>query len=77
MENHEPNWLVWARELQALAQTGLTFTENTYDRERYERIRALSAEILHSHTGEPLERIATLFSEQTGYARPGFDSKGG
>ena len=29
----EPAWLVWARELQAIAQTGLTFTTGTYDRE--------------------------------------------
>jgi hypothetical protein len=31
----EPRWLLWAREMQALAQTGLAFTRDQYDRERY------------------------------------------
>ncbi|MFA9439941.1 NUDIX hydrolase [Uliginosibacterium sp. sgz301328] len=73
MANTEPQWLVWAREIQALAQTGLTFTRDPYDRERYERLRGLAAEMLHAHTGEPVERIASLFAEQTGYATPKVD----
>ena len=32
-------WLVWARELQAIAQTGLTFVTSKFDRERYKAIR--------------------------------------
>ena len=39
-------WLKWAIELQSLAQTGLTYTKDTYDRERYERLREISAEML-------------------------------
>jgi Hydrolase of X-linked nucleoside diphosphate N terminal len=31
----QPDWLMWARKLQALAQTGLTYAENAYDKERY------------------------------------------
>ena len=27
----EPYWLLWAREIQALAQTGLAFTRDQYD----------------------------------------------
>ena len=27
----EPQWLLWARELQAIAQTGLTFSRDEYD----------------------------------------------
>ncbi|MGC4043369.1 MAG: NUDIX hydrolase [Armatimonas sp.] len=71
--NNEPNWLVWARELQALAQTGLTFTRDPYDRERYERLRELSAEIFEAHTDAPRERITEIFSVQTGYATPKID----
>lgn len=73
MDEIEPQWLQWARELQALAQTGLTFTRDPYDRERYERLRALAAEMFHSHSGEPVERIAALFAEQSGYATPKVD----
>ena len=39
----DPDWLAWARELQAIAQTGLTFCRDPYDRERYEAIRQPAA----------------------------------
>jgi Hydrolase of X-linked nucleoside diphosphate N terminal len=42
----EPVWLVWARELQAIAQTGLTFATSGYDRERYTAIRSLAAQMM-------------------------------
>lgn len=69
----EPDWLVWAREIQAIAQTGLTFTENPYDRERYEALRALSARIFAARTNALTERIETLFEGETGYATPKID----
>ena len=39
----EPPWLAWARRLNALAQTGLTFTQDPYDIERYTEIRRIAA----------------------------------
>ena len=42
----EPSWLRWAKEIQAVAQTGLTFSENHYDKERYEALRAVAAEMM-------------------------------
>ena len=30
----EPAWLTWTRELQAMAQTGLAFVRDPYDREQ-------------------------------------------
>jgi len=66
----EPRWLSWARELQALAQTGLAFTKDPYDRERYERLRVLAAEILAEHAGLPVARLLALFGRETGYATP-------
>ena len=38
-------WLKWAMEIQSLAQAGLTYTRDIYDKERYERLREISAEI--------------------------------
>ena len=35
-------WLEWAIELQSLAQAGLTYGKDIFDRERYERIRKIS-----------------------------------
>ena len=43
----DPEWLRWARELQAIAQIGLTYSgENHFDVERYTRIREIAAEIM-------------------------------
>jgi ADP-ribose pyrophosphatase YjhB (NUDIX family) len=73
MAEHEPDWLTWARELQALAQTGLTFSRDPYDCERYEALRALSARMFESHTEASFDRIAGLFAGETGYATPKVD----
>jgi len=72
----DPPWLLWARELQALAQTGLTFSKDTYDLERYERIRALAAEMYARGSDTPLERIRSLFAQESGYATPKVDVRG-
>jgi ADP-ribose pyrophosphatase YjhB (NUDIX family) len=69
----EPDWLLWARRLQAIAQTGLTFVQDPYDKERYEQIRALAAEIMAGYSGAELSRIESLFTEQSGYATPKVD----
>src|SRR5689334_7280890 len=66
----DPRWLHWARELQALAQTGLAFTKDPYDRERYERLRAMAAEMLAARSDVPVAAIAGLFEAQSGYATP-------
>ena len=36
-------WLAWARELQALGQTGLHFAQDPYDRDRYGRLIGIAA----------------------------------
>jgi ADP-ribose pyrophosphatase YjhB (NUDIX family) len=72
----QPNWLIWARELQAIAQTGLTFAQNPYDRQRYEAVRALAACILAEHSEAEHSRIEALFAQQAGYATPKVDARG-
>jgi ADP-ribose pyrophosphatase YjhB (NUDIX family) len=69
----QPKWLLWAKQLQALAQSGIEFTENPYDRERYERIRALSIEILHEYTTIDNTRLVNLFANESGYQTPKID----
>src|SRR5262245_3049021 len=72
----EPKWLVWARAIQASAQTGLTFTKDVYDRERYERLRRLAAEVMAEHGGAAPDIVEGLFAAQTGYATPKIDVRG-
>lgn len=66
-------WLGWARELQSIAQAGLTFGENQYDLDRYQQIRDLSVEILHEYTGIDHTKIRDLFASETGYQTPKVD----
>jgi ADP-ribose pyrophosphatase YjhB (NUDIX family) len=66
----DPEWLTWAREIQALAQTGLAFSKDPYDLDRYAALRRLSVRIMAEHTAARRERIEELFDGETGYATP-------
>jgi ADP-ribose pyrophosphatase YjhB (NUDIX family) len=66
----DPDWLIWARDIQAIAQTGLAFSKDPYDLERFAALRRLSARIMAEHTGADLGRIRGLFDAETGYATP-------
>ena len=74
--NVVPDWLKWVRELQSVAQIGLTFCQNPYDVERYEQMRALAAKMTAALGGAEPEKIADLFAEQSGYATPKVDVRG-
>jgi len=73
---HEPQWLTIARELQAIAQTGLAFTQDRFDRLRYERVRELAAQLLAMGSDAPAEKILELLKGETGYATPKVDVRG-
>ncbi|MFD0715775.1 NUDIX hydrolase [Paenibacillus sp. GCM10027626] len=72
----ELRWLEWAKQMQALAQTGLTYTKDIYDIERYEALRELSVEILASYTSVSKEKIELAFASERGYATPKSDIRG-
>ncbi|MDE2112507.1 MAG: NUDIX hydrolase N-terminal domain-containing protein [Alphaproteobacteria bacterium] len=72
----QPKWLLWARELQAAAQSGLTYTENPYDRSRYEAMQALAARIMAEGSDADMSVIEGLFNGQAGYATPKVDVRG-
>lgn len=76
MESGEPDWLVRARELQALAQTGLAFTRDPYDRERYEALRAMAAQMMAKGAQTDADRLLDLFAGEQGYATPKIDVRG-
>jgi len=69
----EPRLWALARKLQALAQTGLEFNQNEYDRDRYEAVGKIAAELMASHCDAPVKRFAELFAQQSGYATPKVD----
>ena len=75
-ENKAPRWLEWAREIQALSQTGLHFAENEYQRERYQRLIEIAAEIFSQSSDLKYQPLLDQFRQQTGYATPRVDVRG-
>lgn len=67
-------WLQWAIEIQSLAQTGLTYTKDVFDKERYARLREISAEMLAEKTGISKDKVEDLFCNETGYPTPKIDT---
>ena len=66
-----------ARRLQALACTGLHFCAHEYDRDRYEEIERIAAEILAGGaTGAPLEELLRLWKLERGYVTPKVEVRG-
>jgi ADP-ribose pyrophosphatase YjhB (NUDIX family) len=72
----EPGWLPIARELQAMAQTGLFYSQDKYDSQRYGRLRSLATELMALGGGTTAAQIADLFCQDTGYATPRVDVRG-
>lgn len=72
----EAKWLTWAKEIQAIAQTGLTYAKDVYDIERYQALRELSVDILANYTFESKEKIRLAFAGEEGYCTPKVDIRG-
>ena len=72
----EEKWLTWAKKIQAIAQSGLAYTDNKYEIDRYEQLRSLSVEIMQHYTEAGEEKIRDLFCCETGYQTPKVDVRG-
>ena len=68
-----PQWLRWVKRLQAIAQDGLTYSEDDYDLGRYEQLRELASEMLAAHSTGTLEEARDLLALETGPATPKVD----
>jgi ADP-ribose pyrophosphatase YjhB (NUDIX family) len=68
-----PQWLRWIKRLQAIAQDGLTYSEDDYDLGRYEQLRELASEMLAAHSTGTLEETRALLALETGPATPKVD----
>jgi ADP-ribose pyrophosphatase YjhB (NUDIX family) len=74
MDGASSNLLDWGKRLQAIAQTGLTYAQDQYDIERYQRVRQIAAEMLaaNSDAVSPA-RLVELLARDVGYATPKID----
>jgi 8-oxo-dGTP pyrophosphatase MutT (NUDIX family) len=71
-----PRWLEWAREIQALAQTGNAFAVDDYQRQRCRRLMEIAAQIVSEHSRLEYAPLAAVFTAQIGYATPRIDVRG-
>ena len=71
------NLLEWARQVQAIAQNGLAFTHDPFDRERYTQLTELVAQLLARELEMPIDAARALWSDEQGYATPKVDVRGG
>lgn len=66
----------WARKIQSIAQIGLEYATDPYDRQRYCELRALSAEMMAEMSEVPTFQWLELFQNEIGYATPKVDVRG-
>jgi ADP-ribose pyrophosphatase YjhB (NUDIX family) len=76
MNSQHPNWLGWAREIFSLSQSGLTYSANPFDIERYKRLQEITAEMIESQSAISKETVLDSFSMQAGYSTPKVDVRG-
>lgn len=72
-DNKVPKWLEWARSIQALSQTGINYSLNEFDKQRYTQLMEIAAEIVAEHTVHEKEDVRIEFSSLKGYASPKSD----
>jgi ADP-ribose pyrophosphatase YjhB (NUDIX family) len=76
MKPKTPKWMDWAREIFSLSQSGITYSGNPYDIERYKRLQEITAEIIASQSPITKESVLDGFSMQAGYITPKVDVRG-
>lgn len=75
MTETAPKLLDWARRLQAIAQTGIAYDgTQVYDRERYEQVRQIAAEMFAADGG--FEAADAVLALERGHATPKLDVRG-
>lgn len=65
-----------ARRLLALGQTGLHFTPQEYDRERYREVVDIATRLLQAESGTAADRLRQTWFVEDGYATPKMDVRG-
>jgi len=65
-----------ARRLLALGQTGLHFTPQEYDRERYQEVVDIATRLLEAESGMAAQQLRETWFVEDGYATPKMDVRG-
>jgi len=73
-ESHR--WLQWARELQTIAQAGLTYSKSQFEIEHCKRILGIVAEMVASQSETSALEVERILKLEEGYATPKIDVRG-
>jgi ADP-ribose pyrophosphatase YjhB (NUDIX family) len=68
--------LKWAQQLEAIGQSGMAYTTNVFDQQRYQEVKNAAAQIMAAATGAELDEVTVVFDMQSGYATPKVDVRG-
>jgi hypothetical protein len=68
-------WLDFAMQIQSIAQAGLTYGKDSYDKERYQALRQIAAEMLAVKTDLPTDKVYQIFCNEVGYQTPKVDTR--
>jgi ADP-ribose pyrophosphatase YjhB (NUDIX family) len=69
----DERWLAWLRGLQAVAQEGLLYAQNPFDRARYEQLKVLSTAMGEALVEAEPGRVRALLDAEPGYLTPKLD----
>lgn len=62
-------------ELQSIAQAGLEYCEDNFDRERYTKLREIVTRMMSEYSGESYSKVKELFCSEIGYPTPKVDTR--
>jgi ADP-ribose pyrophosphatase YjhB (NUDIX family) len=62
--------LALLEQMQHIARNGLNYSQNPYDRERYDKLLALTTQSYGALLAEPAENIRALFTAELGHITP-------
>lgn len=68
-------WIDYAIRIQSIAQAGLQYGKDPYDKERYAELRRIAAEMIAAKTDIPVSKVYDLFCNETGYQTPKVDTR--
>lgn len=68
-------FLTWTKDLQSIAQAGLYYGKDVFDRERYEKIREISAQMMSEISELDVGKVKDLFCNEIGYQTPKIDTR--
>lgn len=71
MKNKNPLELI--KRIKSLADTGLVYSQNDYDKERYEELLAISLQLLSTVSEKPLEALSNFYLPEEDYPTPKID----